>query len=61
MFVATSNAHPPSLHKINRFVALPKMDLLMKIFDDTDAPYLEWVEQHPDGYVLNRRCGSSSG
>lgn len=36
-----------------------KKDLLMQVFDDRDTPYLEWLNQHPDGYVLNRRRGSS--
>ena len=31
----------------------------MQVFDDRDAPYLEWLHQHPDGYVLNRRRGIS--
>ena len=31
----------------------------MKVFDDRDAPYLEWLHQHPNDYVLNRRRGSS--
>ena len=31
----------------------------MKVFDDRDAPYLEWLHQHSDGYVLNRRRVSS--
>ncbi len=29
------------------------------IFDDGDAPYLAWLDEHPDGYVLNRRRRSS--
>lgn len=31
----------------------------MEVFDDRDAPYLDWLQSHPDGYVLNRRRGSS--
>ena len=31
----------------------------MEVFDDRDAPYLDWLQKHPDGYVLNRRRGSS--
>ena len=28
-------------------------------FDDGDAPYLAWLHEHPDGYVLTRRRGKS--
>jgi hypothetical protein len=31
----------------------------MKVFEDRDAPYIEWLQQHPNGYVLNRHRGSS--
>ncbi|MDR7132830.1 hypothetical protein J2X06_000014 [Lysobacter niastensis] len=28
---------------------------MTEVFDDTDAPYLAWLQEHPGGYVLNRR------
>ncbi len=31
----------------------------MQVFDDDDGPYLAWLREHPDGYVLNRRRGKS--
>lgn len=31
----------------------------MPVFDKQDAEYLDWLNHHPDGYVLNRyRCRS---
>jgi len=30
-----------------------------QIFDDADGPYLAWLQEHPEGYVLSRRRGSS--
>jgi hypothetical protein len=33
----------------------------MEAFDDKDAPYLTWLHDHPQGYVLNRRRGKSDG
>lgn len=31
------------------------------VFDNDDAAYLNWLATHPDGYVINRRRGESSG
>jgi hypothetical protein len=31
----------------------------MEIFNDRDEPYLTWLHNHPDGYVINRRRGKS--
>jgi hypothetical protein len=27
----------------------------IRSFDDDDAAYLQWVAEHPDGYVINTR------
>lgn len=32
-----------------------------EVFDGGDEPYLTWLRDHPDGYVLNRRRGTSEG
>lgn len=31
----------------------------MEVFDNKDAPYLAWLREHSQGYVLNRRRGKS--
>lgn len=31
----------------------------VKVFDNGDKPYLEWLIKNPNGYVLNRRRGKS--
>lgn len=31
----------------------------LELFDRDDRPYLRWLLEHPDGYVLNRRRGKS--
>jgi hypothetical protein len=31
----------------------------MEVFDDRDEPYLKWLDEHPEGYVLKRRRGKS--
>ena len=33
----------------------------MEVFDDRDVPYLTWLHEHPNGFVLNRRRGKSNG
>ncbi len=33
---------------------------MIQIFDDSDTVYLDWLHSHQEGYVLNRRRGSSS-
>ncbi len=30
------------------------------VFDSSDAPYLRWLQEHPNGYVLNTRGGKGS-
>lgn len=32
---------------------------MVEVFDGGDGPYLAWVQQHPQGFVLNRRRGTS--
>ena len=33
----------------------------MKVFDKQDGKYLDWLVEHPNGFVLNRyRCKSDS-
>lgn len=33
----------------------------VSVFATTDAPYLEWMQQHPKGYVLNTARRPNSG
>ena len=33
----------------------------VKKFDSGDEPFLEWMDEHPEGYVLNVKRKSSSG
>lgn len=31
----------------------------MEVFEDRDGPYLAWLREHPNGFVLNRQRGKS--
>lgn len=33
----------------------------MKVFDNQDCEYLDWLTKHPNGYVLNRYRYKSDG